>query len=298
MRQFDWDDIQAFLAISRAGRLTAAAQQMGVDHSTLSRRIAALETGLGVRLFDRRSVGFVLTPEGERVLADAGAMESLAMRMRHRLEDASVGLTGSVRVGTPEGFGTYFLAPRIAKISAAHPRLEIELIANPRMFSLSKREADLAVSMTRPAQGRVYAYKLTDYTLGIYGSRAYVESHAPITSRHDVLAHPWIGYVEDQMWSAELNYLPQISTSLVPNVRISNVISQMAAVTGGAGLGVLPCFMARTDSSLVRLLADEVALTRSYWIITHAETRDVARVKLIADFIRSEAGQLPGFWDA
>jgi DNA-binding transcriptional LysR family regulator len=84
----------------------------------------------------------------------------------------------------------------------------------------------------------------------------------------------------------------------VPNVRISNVISQMAAVTGGAGLGVLPCFMARTDSSLVRLLADEVALTRSYWIITHAETRDVARAKLIADFIRSEAGQLPGFWDA
>ncbi len=214
MRQFDWDDIQAFLAISRAGRLTAAAQQMGVDHSTLSRRIAALEAALGVRLFDRRSVGFVLTPEGERVLADAEAMESFAMRMRHRLEDASVGLTGSVRVGTPEGFGTYFLAPRIAKISAAHPQLEIELIANPRMFSLSKREADLAVSMARPPQGRVYAHKLTDYTLGIYGSRGYVEAHPPITNRHDVLAHPWIGYVEDQMWSAELNYMPQISASL------------------------------------------------------------------------------------
>ncbi len=296
MRQFDWDDIQVFLAISRAGRLTAAAQQMGVDHSTLSRRLAALETELGVRLFDRRSVGFVLTPEGERVLADAEAMESFAMRMRHRQEDSSVGLTGSVRVGTPEGFGTYFLAPRIAKISAAHPQLEIELIANPRMFSLSKREADLAVSMTRPAQGRVYAHKLTDYTLGIYGSRAYVEAHAPIASRHDALAHPWIGYVEDQMWSAELNYMPQISTSLTPTVRISNVISQMAAVAGGAGLGVLPCFMACTDANLVRLLADDIELTRSYWLITHAETRDVARVKLIADFIRSEAERRPEFW--
>lgn len=296
MRQFDWDDIQAFLAISRAGRLTAAAQQMGVDHSTLSRRIAALETALGVRLFDRRSVGFVLTAEGERVLADAEAMESFAMRMRHRLEDASVGLTGSVRVGTPEGFGTYFLAPRIAKISAAHPQLEIELIANPRMFSLSKREADLAVSMTRPPQGRVYAHKLTDYTLGIYGSRDYVAAHLPIRDRHDVLAHPWIGYVEDQMWSAELNYMPQISASLVPTVRISNVISQMAAVAGGAGLGVLPCFMARTDPDLVRLLADEIELTRSYWLVTHAETRDVARVKLLADFIRSEAERLPDFW--
>jgi DNA-binding transcriptional LysR family regulator len=298
MRNFDWDDIQAFLAISRAGRLTAAAQQMGVDHSTLSRRVTALEAALGVRLFDRRSVGFVLTPEGERVLSDAEAMESLAMRMRHRLEDASVGLTGSVRVGTPEGFGTYFLAPRIARISAAHPQLEIELIANPRMFSLSKREADLAVSMTRPAQGRVYAHKLTDYALGIYGSRAYIEAHAPITSRHDVLAHPWIGYVEDQMWSAELNYLPQISTSLLPTVRISNVISQMAAVTGGAGLGVLPCFMARTDPNLVRVLAGEIELSRAYWLVTHAETRDVARVRLLADFIRTEAERAPEFWGA
>ncbi|TDN61617.1 LysR family transcriptional regulator [Paraburkholderia sp. BL10I2N1] len=119
MRGFDWDDIQAFLAISRAGRLTVAAQQMGVDHSTLSRRIAALEAHFGVKLFDRRSVGFLLTPEGERVLSDAEAMESLAMRMRHRLEDVSVGLTGSVRVGTPEGFGTYFLAPSDCRSASA-----------------------------------------------------------------------------------------------------------------------------------------------------------------------------------
>lgn len=296
MRRFDWDDIQAFLAMTRAGRLTVAASQMGVDHSTLSRRIAALEAGLGVKLFDRRSVGFVLTPEGERILTDAEAMESLSIRMLHRLEEASVGLTGSVRIGTPEGFGTYFLAPRIARISAAHPRLEIELIANPRMFSLSKREADLAVSMTRPAQGRVYAHKLTDYTLGVYGARHYLDACAPVRSRHDLFGHPWVGYVEDQMWSAELNYLPQISPSLVPAVRISNVLSQMAAVAGGAGLGVLPCFMARSNPNLVRVLTDEIELTRSYWLVTHAETRDVARIRLIEDFIRSEAAQAQTFW--
>ncbi|BBU30090.1 transcriptional regulator [Burkholderia sp. THE68] len=288
MRGFDWDDIQAFLAISRSGRLTVAAQQMGVDHSTLSRRVAALETALGVRLFDRSSQGFVLTPEGERVLSDAEGMESLATRMRHRLEDASIGLTGSVRIGTPEGFGTYFLAPRIAQIAAVHPQLEIELIANPRMFSLSKREADLAVSMTRPAQGRVYAHKLTDYALGVYASRDYLERHRKIASRRDLLRHPWVGYVEDQMWSAELNYLPQISSSLVPAIRISNVISQAAAVSGGVGLGVLPCFIARTDANLVRLLPEEIALSRSYWLVTLAETRDVARVKWLADFIRKE----------
>ncbi|SDV46879.1 LysR family transcriptional regulator [Chitinasiproducens palmae] len=296
MRDFDWDDVQAFLAISRAGRLTVAAQQMGVDHSTLSRRIAALEKALGVRLFERRPSGFLLTAEGERALGDAEAMESMALRLRHRMDDASSGLTGSVRIGTPEGFGTYFLGPRIAAVSAAHPQLEIELIANPRMFSLSKREADLAVSMTRPSQGRVYAHKLTDYALGVYASRRYIEAHPPLRSRDDLLHHPWVGYVEDQMWSAELNYLPQISNALSPIVRISNVISQMSAVAGGAGLGVLPCFMARTEPQLVRLLADEITLTRAYWLVTLAETRDVARVKLLADFIRAECAETV-FWD-
>ncbi len=215
-------------------------------------------------------------------------MESLALRMRHRLDDASTGLTGSVCIGTPEGFGTYFLAPRIAQVSAAHPNLEIKLIANPRMFSLSKREADLAMSMTRPAQGRVYAHKLTDYSLGVYASKIdYLDTHRKIGMRRDLLAHPWIGYVEDQMWSAELNYLPQIST-LVPTIRISNVISQATAVSGGVGLGGLPCFIVRTDPGLVRLFRDQIALARSYWLVTLAETRDIARVRLLADFIREE----------
>jgi DNA-binding transcriptional LysR family regulator len=296
MRGFDWDDLQAFLAIARAGRLTVAAQQMGIDHSTLSRRVAALEASIGARLFERRSVGFVLTPEGERLISDAEAMESLAIRIRSRLDDPSAGLTGTVRVGTPEGFGTYFLAPRMAKITTVHPDLEIELVANPRLFSLSRREADVAVSMTRPAQGRVYAHKLTDYALGVYASRDYLDSHAPIDTRRDLFAHPWIGYVEDLMWSAELNYIGQISSSLVPTLRISNVISQAAAVGGGAGIGVLPCFIARTDSSLVRVLSDEVSMSRSYWLVSHADTRDVARVQLLADFIRTECEASQAFW--
>jgi DNA-binding transcriptional LysR family regulator len=296
MRGFDWDDLQAFLAIARAGRLTVAAQQMGIDHSTLSRRVAALETSIGARLFERRSVGFVLTPEGERLMTDAEAMESLAIRIRSRLDDPSVGLTGTVRVGTPEGFGTYFLAPRISKVTAVHPDLEIELVANPRMFSLSRREADIAVSMARPTQGRVYAHKLNDYALGVYAARGYLETHPPIKSRQDLSDHPWVGYVEDLMWTAELDYLPQISAALVPTLRISNVISQAAALSGGAGVGVLPCFIARTDDSLVRVLAEQVELSRSYWLVSHADTRDVARVKLLADFIRTECGESGQFW--
>jgi DNA-binding transcriptional LysR family regulator len=201
-------------------------------------------------------------------------------------------------VGTPEGFGTYFLAPRISKVTAVHPDLEIELVANPRMFSLSRREADIAVSMARPTQGRVYAHKLNDYALGVYAARAYLKTHPPIKSRQDLSDHPWVGYVEDLMWTAELDYLPQISAALVPTLRISNVISQAAALSGGAGVGVLPCFIARTDDSLVRVLAEQVELSRSYWLVSHADTRDVARVKLLADFIRTECGESGQFWAA
>ncbi len=297
MSKFDWNDLQAFLALARAGRLTVAAQQMGVDHSTLSRRIAALEDAMGVPLFERRKEGFVLTPEGGRLGEDAMAVEALTLRMRSRLEDESAGLTGKVRIGTPEGFGTYFLAPRIARISDAYPGLEIELVANPRNFSLSKREADLAVGMAPPPDGRVYARKLVDYELALYASRDYCESHPPIRSRGDLEQHRWVGYVEDLMWTQELNYLPQVSGNIAPPLHISNVISQMSAIAGGAGIGVLPLYMARREPALVRILTEDIRLTRAYWLITHADTRDFARIKLMSNFIDDElAAAGKEFW--
>ncbi|KAF3996442.1 LysR family transcriptional regulator [Glaciimonas immobilis] len=285
MQKFDWNDLQGFLAVVRAGRLTTAALQLGIDHSTLSRRIVGLEDALGVSLFDRRSSGYVLTAEGERLIADAEAVESLAIRIRSRSDDVALGLTGSVRVGAPEGFGTYFLAPELAGLVARHPQLEIELIANPRMFSLSKREADIAISMTRPDTGRLHAVKLNDYELGVYAARSLLARHAPIVNQSSLAAHTWVGYVEDLMWTKELDYLSHIPAAPAPRIRISNVISQMTAVMGGVGLGALPCFMARKEPELVRILPDEIKLFRGYWLITHAETRDLVRVKVVADYI-------------
>lgn len=285
MENFDWNDLQSFLAMARAGRLTVAARRMGVDHSTLSRRISALEEAMQVKLFERRPAGFVLTPEGEALLADAEAIETLTVHMGTRLHSPTAQLTGSVRVGTPEGFGTYFLAPQLAQLGAQHPDLNIELVANPRSFSLSKREADIAVSMARPSQGNVYARQLVDFGLGIYASPHYLASHPPVRSKQDLSAHRWIGYVEDLMWTTELDYLPMVDRGIEPRLHISNVISQQAAVAGGAGLGVLPHFMARNDPTLMRLLPEEVRLTRSYWLITHPDTHDLARIRACTDFL-------------
>lgn len=297
MSSFDWNDLQSFLAMARTGRLTVAARRLGVDHSTLSRRIAALEDAMRVKLFERRPAGFVLTPEGEALLGDAEAIESLTVRMGARLQAGTSQLTGNVRIGTPEGFGTYFLAPQLHQLGQQHPELNIELVANPRSFSLSKREADIAVSMTRPSQGHVYARKLVDFELGIYASEAYLAAQPAITRRADLAAHRWIGYVEDLMWTAELDYLPGVERTIQPWLHISNVISQLAAVEGSAGLGVLPHFMARHVPTLRRVLPQEVQLTRAYWLITHPDTHDLARIKACAEFLQTQAQALgPAFW--
>ncbi|KAB1072324.1 LysR family transcriptional regulator [Methylobacterium planeticum] len=294
MADFDWNDLRAFLAIARVGRLTIAAQRMGIDHSTLSRRLTALEAALGTRLFDRRPSGFSLTSDGEQLLADAERMESVAITMRSRLDEASHQVSGTVRLGTPEAFGTYFLAPRLAELFAAQPALEIELVANPRSFSLSKREADLAVSMARPETGRLFAHKLVDYGLGIYAARGYAGT---VRSVDDLPHHRWVGYVEDLLWTSELNYLPQISPTIHPHARISNVITQLEAVRGGVGLGILPHFMARGCGDLTAILPQDVRITRAYWLIAHADTRDLLRVKLVSEFLRRQAAAAgDAFW--
>lgn len=296
MPDFDWNDLRAFLAVARIGRLTVAAQRMGIDHSTLSRRISALEAALGTRLFDRRPTGFVLTARGERLLVDAERMETMAMNLRSHLDDGSDAVTGTVRLGSPEGFGTYFLASRLAALAAAQPSLELELVANPRTFSLSKREADLAIGMTRPETGRLYARKLVDYSLGIYAACTYADGQAPIRSAADLMRHEWVGYVDDLVWTNELNYLPQISPAIHPRTRISNIITQMEAVRGGVGLGVLPHFMARADPGLAAILP-EICLVRSYWLIAHEETRDLPKVRLLTDFLtRAAATAGEAFW--
>jgi len=138
-----------------------------------------------------------------------------------------------------------------------------------------------------------------DYALGLYAASDYLAQQPPILSRQDLPQHRWVGYVEDLMWTAELDYLPQVSRAVVPRLHISNVISQMAALAGGAGVGVLPNFMARDEPRLVRVLPAEVQLLRAYWLISHPDTRDVARIKASIAFITEairEAGS--DFWMA
>ncbi|MGQ3676579.1 LysR family transcriptional regulator [Xanthobacter sp. TB0139] len=287
---FDWSDLRFFLAVARAGRLTVAAARLGVEHSTVSRRIAALENSFSAKLFDRSPRGYGLTAAGERLLAAAENMESLALAAQGAIGGADLGVAGTVRIGVPDGFGTLFLAPRIGELARQHPDLDIQLLAMPRLFSLSRREADIAISLSRPAAGRLHARKLCDYRLRLYAARGYLARHGEITSRAQLSSHPFIGYVDELIYAPELDYAPQVARDLRIRIKSSSLVAQLFATRGGAGVCVLPCFMGDLfagpdETALVPVLPQEVSLTRSFWLITHSDMRDLARVRVAAEFI-------------
>jgi DNA-binding transcriptional LysR family regulator len=155
----------------------------------------------------------------------------------------------------------------------------------PRLLSLSKREADIAIALGPPKEGRVVARKLTDYRLGLYAAPAYLAGHAAIRARDDLFDHPLIGYIDDLIFMPELDYLDEVCRGLRPRVQLSSLVAQIEATAAGAGLCVLPAFVARRRADLVPVLADDVSLTRTFWLIVHAELRDVARVRATADFV-------------
>lgn len=285
MANFDWDALKTFLAVARTGRLTVAAQRLGTDHTTVSRRIAGLEGALKASLFHRAPTGYTLTAHGERLLPIAESMETLSLSAQGEIGEADLSLTGAVRIGAPEGFGSYFLAPRLGAFAEAHPQLKVELVAIAGVFSLSKREADIAIHLSPPREGRLVARKLTDYRLGLYTSPAYLAAAPPLERRADLPAHRFIGYIEDLLQSPELDYLRQGDIPIDAQIKSSNLIAQLGAARAGAGLCVLPHFIAGTDERLVHVLPDQVSLERAFWLVIHADLKGLARVRETADFI-------------
>lgn len=285
---FDWDDLRFFLAVARTGRLTVAAKRLGADHATVSRRITALEAALKAKLFERRPQGYILTEQGERLLTNAESMETQALAASSEVGGADMALNGIVRLGAPDGFGTMFLASHMADFAKNYPELEIQIIAMPRLPSLSKREADIAISLAPPKQGKIVARKLTDYILCLYATEDYLKNAPPLHTTDDLHKHEIIGYIDDLIFMPELDYLDDISKGLRARVQSSSIVAQMQAALANGGICVLPYFVAKMEPRLVRVLGDQVTLTRSFWLVVHSDLKDVARIRAAMDFIVKE----------
>jgi DNA-binding transcriptional LysR family regulator len=286
--RFDWDDLRYFLAVARTGRLTTAAVRLRQNHATVSRRVEALEKALAARLFDRSPQGYRLTEFGQRLLAIAEMLENAMLAAPASIRGSRPPVSGNIRIGAPDGFGTFFLAPLLGGLCRDFPQLDPELVTMPRVFSLSKREADIAISLNRPAKGRLFARKLTDYDLGLYATKSYLSGAPPVRSAADLRNHRLIGYVDDYIFTPELNYLPLILPGLTAQIRCSNLVAQYSATLASAGVSVLPLFIAGREPRLVPVLQDSVRLTRTFWLITHADLHNLPPIRATSDFIARE----------
>ena len=280
----DWDDARYFLAVARDGTMLGAARKLGVSQARLSRRVAALETSLGARLLDRSTRGCTLTGDGEAMLAAAERAEAAMADGVAHLGGREEEVTGTVRIGAPDGFGSAFLAPRLERFATAYPALRVQLVPMSRSFSLSEREADLAVMVGRPERGRLRVRRLTAYTLSIYASAAYLQRAGRPASADELDGHALIGYVEDLLPTPELAYARELLGERRPHLEIATAIGQLEAVASGAGIGVLHDFVAATRSGLVRLFPER-SVTRAYWSVWHENMRAARRVRAAVELL-------------
>lgn len=283
----DWDGIRYFLEVARTQRVSAAALRLGVRHTTVSRRIHALEQELKTVLFNKsKSTGFTLTEEGARFFAYAEQIEGTLFSAREDVSGQSQTLSGHLRVGCTEGFGNYILAPLMTDFQRRFPAITLDIMPVPRFISLSKREADIAISLERPQRGPYLCTKLSDYSLKLYGTADYLGARAPIREKSDLSDHTFIGYVEELLFSDRLRYLEDIVVTNRVIFRSTSVIAQYHAALQGRSLAILPCFMAAQDQRLQAVLEDEIALTRSFWMYCHEDLRQSKRVMALWDFLK------------
>ncbi|MCB2115129.1 MAG: LysR family transcriptional regulator [Rhodobacteraceae bacterium] len=291
----DWDDLKVFLALARSESLTAAGKVLKIDAATVGRRIARLEEAIAARLFTRSPQGYALTDAGERLLAHAVRAEQAVIAATDEVRGEAGRLTGQVRIGAPDGVANFLLPQITAQICDDNPGLEVQIVALPRVFNLSKREADMAITVSRPAAGRLTAQKLTDYHLHLAASRGYLDRHPAIRDLADLGSHRMVGYIADLIFDSELDYLS--ATGAEAATLASNSVSvQFNWLRAGAGIAIVHDFALPSAPDLVRILPEALSLTRSFYLIRHADDRRVARLnrfaELLAQGMRREVARL------
>ena len=277
----DWNDLNLVLAICRTGTLSGAARALGVNHSTVFRRINAIEKDLDVRLFDRQPNGYVMTEAGEAVQRSAERIDEQVHDLTRELVGRDLRLEGHVRVTSPEGIAIRVLTPLLCLFCAEHPGIQIDLVTTSNPLHLSRREADIAVRVTHKPPGNLIGRHVCDFRFALYASRAYVKRHRDIA-------------LEDHRWILTEESFEQLPPSLWKkrdrkSARITftsnNVMATLAATTQGHGVAPLPCFLGDAESSLVRVTEPLEELTMGLWILTHPDLRTTARVKALMRYL-------------
>lgn len=280
----DWDDIKYFLALYRNKSFLSAAAELKVTHTTVARRISALEKSLQTQLFHRTEQGCKPTREAEQLLPYSEQMESTVITVEGIISGRDRQLTGSVRVSSPDGIGNLMLATCLGEFQTLNPMLDVELIATPTYHSLTKREIDILITVRKPTFSHIVTKKIADYHAGLFSSKTYLDKHKPITRKSDLKDHMFIGYIEDLLFDQDLRFLEEIDPNLTTRFKSSTVIGQTKAIACGAGIAAIPYFMAHQEEGLVHLLP-EIQFKRNFWLQVNPDTRQLARIRAAIDHI-------------
>lgn len=290
MHSMDWDDLQVFLAVARAGRVSAAAKRLGVEHTTVSRRLAALETGLGVRLFDRTAAGYVLTPQGDNVLSSAETMEAAAIAVMARAREKSAAAGGRVRLALPPEFASHWLAPKLAAFRKLHPRIELQVLVGTRQRNLWRGEAELAVQSPRPTQQGLIAVRIARTAAALYAARSLVGLRGfRVVDSDSLQGLTLLTYTSSIDMLQDAKWFQPVRASATIGLTTNSTHALVAAATAGVGVAVLPTFVARQHEDLV-VVSDNVA-EHDVWLITHPEFRRDPNVRAVASFLKRIAAE-------
>ncbi|SEI89765.1 transcriptional regulator, LysR family [Pseudooceanicola nitratireducens] len=295
-----WDDLRVFLAVARDESLSGAGRRLRIDPATVGRRIARLEEQIGTTLFAKSPQGYALTDAGERLLDHALRAEQAVLAASEEIAGQASRLSGQIRIGAPDGVANFLLPQVCAAIQDDNPELEIQIVALPRLFNLSRREADMAVTVSAPSAGRLLVQKITDYRLHLAASQDYLDRHGPIPSVAALRDHRMIGYIPDMIFDKELDYLNDLGGGRVP-LASNSVVVQFHWLRQGGGVGIVHDFALPSAPDLRRILTDQLSLTRSFHLVRHADDARLERMNrfaaLLSDGLRQEVARLEAALD-
>jgi DNA-binding transcriptional LysR family regulator len=284
----DWNELRLVLAVHRAGSLTAAAITLGVDHSTAFRRLKALEERLGVRLFERLPGGaYQATDAGARMAAGAERMEDEALALDRDISGRDHRLCGRLRVTSSETLAYSRLTTHLAAFRQVNPGIVVEMMIDNRVFSLSRREADIALRPIRPKEGDLWGRKLSGVAWALYAAPTYLEANGgPLSNSGDVDRHALIGWEETTSGIGAADWLLRAAPSQGFVYRTNSLVNQLVAARSGIGLALLPCYLGDGATGVTRALPGPItALDGELWIVTHADLKGTARVRAFFDLV-------------
>lgn len=287
--RMDWDDLRFVLAIAQAGSLSGAARKLGVNHATVFRRLKAMEDGIGVRLFEKHSDGFVTTPAGDEAVAVAVDLEERVTGLERRIVGRDVGPMGVVRVTTVPEMMFGLLPPIVARLSMRYPGIRLEVIGDTGSANLSRRDADIAIRFTRTPPEQLIGRKVATACTAIYAAPTFIAAQDPAVPLAD---QPWVGFDEGMAHLPSARWLAKTLGPRAPIVTCNNVTGIARMVEAGLGLGLLPCMLGERMPGLVRVAPPDPDWSTEVWLLTHPDVRDVSRVRAVFDVLAEELVKL------